>query len=253
MKSTLKYIFLIPVLLLATSCEKDNYAEPEAGIFGQVYDHHGNPLQVAIGQGSMSIRIVERSFAQGDTSKVVTPQYLNLHQDGSFINNKLFAGVYEANPHQGPFYEALDEDQAPYTEIVDLSNGKRSQVNFTVTPFLTLEWVKEPFIATDGKIYASFKFHRNKKAGYEMPDLNDCCIWISRTQYCGPEGDGNYTPATTKLTPDMEDQEILLSSKIAIKYANHYWIRIGARCNDIYQKYIFTDIKELDVTENQVY
>ena len=243
MKTIFKYIFLLPALMLATSCEKDNYEEPEAGIFGQVYDHHGKPLQVAIGQGSMSIRIVERSYAQGDPNKVVTPQYLNLHQDGSFINNKLFAGVYEA----------LDDDQTPYTEVVDLRDGVRRQVNFTVTPYLTLEWVREPFISTDGKIYASFKFHRNKKAGYEMPALNDCCIWISRTQYCGPEGDGNYTPAATKLTPEMEGQEILLSSKIGIKYANHYWIRIGARCNDKYQKYIFTDIKELDVREDQVY
>lgn len=64
MKTIFKYIFLLPALMLATSCEKDNYEEPEAGIFGQVYDHHGKPLQVAIGQGSMSIRIVERSYAQ---------------------------------------------------------------------------------------------------------------------------------------------------------------------------------------------
>lgn len=67
---------------------------------------------------------------------MVTPQYLNLHQDGSFINNKLFAGVYEANPHQGPFYEALDDDQTPYTEVVDLRDGVRRQVNFTVTRIL---------------------------------------------------------------------------------------------------------------------
>ena len=43
MKTIFKYIFLLPALMLATSCEKDNYEEPEAGIFGQVYDHHGKP------------------------------------------------------------------------------------------------------------------------------------------------------------------------------------------------------------------
>ena len=54
------------------ACEKDNYDAPEATVIGQVYDHTGKPLQVALGQGSMAIRIKEISFANGDPNIVVT-------------------------------------------------------------------------------------------------------------------------------------------------------------------------------------
>ena len=115
-----------------------------------------------------------------------------------------------------------------------------------------MQWVKEPYMDSDGKLKASFKFIRNEKEGFTKPDLQDCNIWISRTQYCGTEGDANYTPALTKLSADDEGKEITLESKIPIKYAMRYWVRIGASCKDKYKKYIFTDIKTIDVQESQL-
>lgn len=245
-KYTATILLLLALMLTVMSCEKDNYDAPEAAISGQITDQNGKPLQTSVGTGSMSLRIVETSFSHGDSSIVVTPQYLNMKQDGSFQNIHLFAGTYEVSPWQGAFYE---NDDALQTQTIDLKNGRESNVDFKVTPYLDLEWVKEPYMASDGKLYASFKFKRNKKDGYAMPDLLDACIWISRTQYSGTEGDGNYTPPTTKLTAIQEGEEITLSSKIAIKYAMKYWVRIGARCNDKYQKYNFTDIKEIEVKD----
>lgn len=252
MKYLNKYMmsFLVAICaLLTTSCEKDNYDEPNAAIVGQIVDHNGNPLQVAQGKTSMSIRIVEKSYAHGDESIVVTPQDLNVMQDGKYQNVHLFGGTYDVTPFQGPFFE---NDEHALTQEVVLKGGKTTTVNFTVTPYVTLEWVKEPYMDADGKLKASFKFKRNEKEGCTKPDLQDCCIWISRTQYCGTEGDGNYTPGVTKLTAADEGKEIELSSKIAIKYAMKYWVRIGVRCNDKYKKYIFTDIKTIDVQESQL-
>lgn len=242
-----KYMTIIAALALTlglASCEKDNYDAPDAAIAGQVSDQNGNPLQTAIGTGSMAIRILETSFAHGDESIVVTPQNLNMAQDGSYVNNKLFAGTYEVIPFQGAFYEDVE------AQTVELKSGKKATVNFTVTPYLTLQWVKEPYMDSDGCLKASFKFVRNEKAGLAKPDMLDCCMWISRTHYCGPEGDGNYTPAPLALTAEHEGQEITLSSKGPIKYSMTYWVRIGARVKDTYQKYNFTDIKEIDVKVN---
>ena len=237
------FMSLMAAITLA-SCEKDNYDEPEAGIAGHIYAQDGNLLQTSIAQGSMSIKIVETSFSKGDETVVVTPQYLNMKQDGTFRNDKLFAGTYTVVPWQGPFYE--NDEGEKMTRTVVLRNGVVKEVNFQVTPYLKLEWVKKPYIdPADGKMKASFRFYRNSKKGYVMPELGDCCMWISRTQFCGTEGDGNYTPALTKLTPDMEGEEITLESKIAVKYDMKYWVRIGARCKDTYQKYNFTDIAEI--------
>lgn len=241
-----KYSILVLLALTIglVSCEKDNYDAPEAAIVGQVTDQNGNPFQTAMGKGSMAIRIVETSYANGDESVVVTPQELNLKQDGSYENTHLFAGTYEVTPWQGAFYNDVE------TKTIELKSGKETVVNLMVTPYLELEWVKEPYLTADNFLKASFKFKRNLKNGVTAPDVKDACIWISRTQYCGTEGDGNYTPATLTINNAQEGAEIELSSKIAIKYSMKYWVRIGARCNDTYQKYNFTDIKGIDVKLN---
>lgn len=242
-----KMTVILTALVLSVglvSCEMDNYDAPEATLQGQITDQNGQPFQTANGKGSMSMRIVETSFAHGDESIVVTPQDLNMNQDGSYINVKLFAGTYAVIPYQGAFYEDLK------AETVELQNGKTTTANFTVTPYLTLEWVKEPYIDPAGYLKASFRFIRNAKAGFDTPAPKDCLLYISRTEYCGTEADGNYTPNVTNLSADMEGQEIELSSKIPIKYSMTYWVRIGARVNDTYQKYNFTDIKEIDVQVN---
>ncbi len=244
----MKKIFLAfasAILLFgATSCEKDNYDAPDATLQGQIYDNEGKPFQTANSQGSMRIKIVEESYANGDETVTVTPQYLNMRQDGSFINTKLFPGNYSVLPEQGAFYEDVEAAN------VNLSSNKSTTVDFTVTPYLTLEWVKTPYIDSEGYLKASFKFRRNAKAGFDMPAPNECCMWISRTQYCGTEGDGNYTPGLRKITADEEGEEIELSSKIPIKYSMKYWVRIGANVSDTYKKYNFTDILTIDVTVN---
>lgn len=75
-------------------------------------------------------------------------------------------------------------------------------------------------------------------------------LYISRTQYCGTESDGNYTPNARNINAAEEGATIELSSKIPIKYSMTYYVRIGARVNDTYQKYNFTDIKAIDVKVN---
>lgn len=242
----LKYILFIGLMINLISCKIDNYDAPNASISGQVTDINGKPFQTSSGKGSMTIRIIERSFLNVDESVVVTPQDLNLKQDGSYINNRLFAGEYEVIPWQGAFYDDVD------SQIVELKNGKTKVVNFVVTPYLELEWVKEPYITSDNFLKASFRFKRNKKEGVSCPNLKDACMWISRTKYCGIEGDPNYTPQTLKLNNTDEGKEIELTSKIPIKYNMKFWVRIGARCNDVYQKYNFTDIKEIDVKLNKL-
>lgn len=239
-----KLTLILGLILGLISCKKDNYQAPDAIISGKVMDQNGKPFQTANGKGSMCIRIYETSFAHGDESIVVTPQDLNMKQDGTYLNTKLFAGEYDVVPFQGAFYEDVE------VQHVELKNGKTTNVDFKVTPYLELEWVKEPYLTDDNYIKASFKFKRNLKDGMETPDVKDACIWISRTKYCGTEGDGNYTPPTLTLNNNQEGVEIELTSKIPIKYSMKYWVRIGARCNDTYQKYNFTDIKEIDVKLN---
>ena len=48
MKKIFNLLLVTALVLGFSSCEKDNYDAPEAGVFGQVVDHNGKPLQTAM-------------------------------------------------------------------------------------------------------------------------------------------------------------------------------------------------------------
>ena len=234
-------LFLLSLLTLCFSaCEMDNYDAPEATIVGQVYDHLGNPLQTALGQGNMKIRIKEISYANGNPDIVVTEQNLNLMMDGSFKNIRLFEGTYEMWPFETCGYPCEEEQ----LKVVELKSGKTTQVEFTITPFLTLEWVEEPYQDEKGFLWASFKFTRNAKEGYTMPDVEKTQLVIGTTVACA--ADGRYTDNTVAIYNTQEGDIIKLKSKAKIEFDQKLFLRISANCKDKYQKSCYTDVKTID-------
>lgn len=247
MKKYYIILMIVSMLLPLASCELDNYEEPDATLSGTILDENGTPLQLEQGGGSMKLRMDELSWSKGDTSVAVIPFYLNVKQDGSYVNTKVFAGQYAITPWQGPFY--------PYTEGGDTIDVKGKTVkDFVVTPYLNLEWVTEPFINSNGFIQAEFKFTRNAKDGEVMPDLNDCQLYIATTQYVGKNNyDNQMVGGNTILTNGQEGTTISLITIRAVKYVGlTYYVRIGASCKDAYKKYNYTDIKEVVVASDFV-
>jgi hypothetical protein len=233
-------IFLLSLSLICFSaCEIDNYDAPDATIVGQVYDQAGNPLQTALGQGNMKIRIKEISFAHGDSNVVVTEQDLNMMMDGSFKNTRLFAGTYEMWPYETCGYPCEEEQK----KVVELKSGKTTEVQFTVIPYLTLEWVDEPYQDEDGYIRASFKFTRNAKEGYSMPDVEKAQLLVGTTI---ASTDARYTDNTVPISNIQEGDIIQLKSKAKIEFTQKLFLRISANCMDTYKKSCFTDIKTID-------
>lgn len=243
MRNILNLLALLALAVGTASCEIDNYDAPEAGISGTIYSPDGNPLQVGAGKTSMQIKIVERSFAR-DESTVVTPQYLNLRQEGTYTNEKLFVGTYEVLPVEGAFYPL---DEAEDTKTVTLASGKITSLDFTVIPYLYVEFVGNPYLTEEGYLECAVKFIRNSKEGVAMPDVNNMQLYISHTKYCGPSGDENYISPTVTITNAQDGETIYLRSKIPFKYSGIYWVRVGACCNDQYKKYNFSEIKKVEV------
>jgi len=217
------------------SCEKDNYETPNAVLQGTVIDAHDVPLQLEQGQGTGRIRMEETSW-----SDTPIPFYLNLKQDGSYVNNKLFAGTYLVTPVEGAFYPVQGET----IEI----NGS-TQHDFHVTPYLQVEWVNEPTVLAGGQVTATFKFTRNAgPAGEAMPNLLDYQLFISTTQYVGNNNfDGTVVGGVVSVANDKENMPITITSTAPMKYATTYWVRVGVRVNDSYKKYNYTTIKTVTV------
>lgn len=237
-----KYIYLFLVFFLSLgflSCERDNYDAPDAGIYGKITDDKGQPFQTTNGTGNVKIRILEKSW--GDGTMTITPQYLNVKNDGTYKNTKLFAGDYDVIPEQGAFYPLTD------SKLVTLDNGLMTECNFTVIPYLRIIWVQEPYVTSDNMLKCKVKFERVRNGDIPMPDVDKMQLYISHVAYPGNTSDGNYTPAPIIITNSQEGEEIELISKAPFKYSSPFWIRVGASCKDLFKKSNFTDIKKIDV------
>jgi hypothetical protein len=219
---------LILCCLLPSACEIDNYDGPDATIRGTIYDHQNQPFQV--NQGAEIIRMREVSWSKGDTTVFIGNQTLKVQQDGTYQHTKWFSGEYRMLPYSGAFFPYDDEEQDgdDAGELVKIS--ATTTKDFIVTPYLTIEWVKKPVVTADNYIECSVRFRRNQKAGYEMPDVREAWLLVSRNVNTGSRNLDLY-PRKMDLTNDMEGQELTFRTDIPVKYIGiDYWIRISMNC-----------------------
>lgn len=221
------YILSVLFGIAFTACETDNYDAPDCTIDGKILDHQGQPFQV--NQGAGIIRIRELTWAK-DTTTYTSNRTLKVQQDGTYRHTKIFKGNYLLLPYAGAFYPYDDENQdnddaGEYVEV-----KSRATQDFSVTPYLTLEWVKTPTVDAEGYLSCSVRFKRNQKPGYEMPDLRQASMSISRSVNAGA-GDGDLFPSPMTITNDMEGAEIHFKTNIPLKYTGiNYWVRVSMNC-----------------------
>jgi hypothetical protein len=227
MKKLIDYIAFILCCLLPLSCEIDNYDGPDATIQGTIYDHQNQPLQV--NQGAGIIRMREVSWAK-DSSTFIGNQTLKVQQDGTYRHTKWFSGEYRMLPYSGAFFP-YDDDEADSDEAGELVKiSGTTTKDFIVTPYLTIEWVKKPVVTADNYIECSVRFKRNQKPGYEMPDVKEAWLLVSRNVNTSSRNLDLY-PRKLDLTNDMENLELTFRTDIPLKYAGiDYWIRVSMNC-----------------------
>lgn len=237
MKKNIYILSIIISLMSLHSCETDNYSTPDATVSGKILDHEGNQMELEQGSTSMVIRMLEEGFA------TPTPFDLNVMQNGTYINNKIFAAKYKMIPVFGPFYNTSD------TMKVDIKGSVT--VNFKVTPYLKVEWITPPYATADGKIEAKFKFTRIQppaESNQTMPNILDYQLFIGLTQYVGNNNfDNLVVNPVVSATNSMEGKTLTITSKTAMRFSHDYYVRIGVRVNDANKKYNYTDIKVVSV------
>lgn len=185
---------------------------------------------------------METSYAHGNPNIVVILQDLNVMQDGTFKNTRLFAGTYEIWPFETCGYPCTEETQ----KTIVSNGGKTTKVEFTIIPYLILKWVRELYQDTDNYIKASFKFKRNAKEGVDMPDVYKAKLLILTTMRCVENSDGRYTDNDLTITNDQEGEIVELKLKDKIWFTQKIGVKVGTKCGDTYKKYSFTDIETLE-------
>ena len=244
---TLIYFTAVCFLLFANfSCSKiDNYDAPSLTLTGAVMAAGTKqPVQTEAGQSGTRIKLIETSW-----SSDATPEYLASKQDGSYTDTKLFPGTYVATA-EGAFVPMIQTDANGDTTVdnsqtIQLKSGTTT-VDFSVEPFLNVEWVGKPVINSDGSITAQVKITRGTSNPNYQQNLTDVFLFISNTQY---DGNNNYDPRySTQINYSDTTGNAMLGQTISITTTGgklpggrEYFLRVGARIDYGLKQYNYNE------------
>lgn len=235
------YIVLAVLMMSVTSCmEVDNWAEPNVRAHGRIIDSYtGENLLTA--QGDWGIRIWERTWTQS----APTSQSLNVMQDGSYNNNKLFAGTYDMLPYGGPFW--------PVDTIQDVSFNGTTELNFTVTPYLILDGFEASLNGL--KLTLTCQLRAPIREG--LPNLLEVKPFLSLSQFCGATNFidlADYSNKRLQINQswvdkygDVETSSVIHIGPLPVKAGYTYYVRLGANVNDANRKYNYSEIIKIVV------
>jgi len=243
MKNILYLILAVTLLSFAACQEIDNWDEPSARLFGNVIDEYTNH-NLLMDNNDWQIRIIDRTWENNNPGTVAQFQSLAVMRDGVYNNSKLFSGIYDMLPYDGPFW--------PVDTVKGIILDKETQQNFTVKPYLQLT----NFTATlDG---TNLTLSCNVKAPIvtDLPNLYEVKGFLSLTTFCGNSnyiniGEYNNLRKSINKTWAAEvgaaDSKDYTLGPFPVKSGYIYYVRIGANVNALSRRYNYTEIVKVVV------
>lgn len=221
-------LILCSVYALACSvgCAKyDNYAAPEAGVYGNIIDAETGELIETKQPGGGSVRLL-----QWNPEKYPSPQPIDLSikADGTYTSSHLFSDNYKAFPWNGPFRYLGDSVE------VKLTDGRLSELNFEVHPYyrVAAEVSNSTFTYTITKSAAN-----DSKLAEVIFMVNDYPI-VNENVCSNVAGPGTFYPNLWKLPIESNvlDESIMgIPQTFTINWEEtrlpkgEYYFRVGAR------------------------
>jgi hypothetical protein len=223
--------------LLPTSCEVDNYAEPDGIIFGKVTDAVTGQGLITEQPNGFQVRYYELSWSDNPLSRDIWGK-----ADGTYRNAKMFAGRYRIELVNGAFV-------SPAPQEVEIKSNVETELNFTVTPYVSISNVT---VAKTGADEVTVTF--NLKANVSGSTLKDFRIYASdQTKIPGTAfSQSDFSTIASVNGVEVNDLTYKFGSNLTegsfsvklngyvakgVKAGNYvypgvYWIRVAARCND---------------------
>jgi len=250
MKKLFYYAAFI-VVTVSMSCSKlDNYPAPGATLTGSVIDAGlKSTVQTETGGGGTRVKLEEVSWSDNPT-----PLYFYSMQDGGFNNTKLFAGTNKVSV-EGAFvplvqYDANGTIVADKRQTVQLGNGA-TNIEFSVEPFLRVEWMSNPVLNADSTITVQVKFTRGTNNPGFQNDVSDVFLYLNTVPYVGNNNyDNRYSRQVSYSGTGgnvLLGQTITLTTTGKLPPKRSYWLRAGARTTYGLKQYNYTDIKTIAV------
>lgn len=249
----MKNIFsILAICFIMGGCIKDdNYAAPNAGITGTLTDAStGQPYQS--GPGDERMYVLQTNYTAGTP----IPFYWNIEPNGLFNNSQVFAGTYKIYPTDGAFVPLVYTSNGSIVDngskTVQVNAKATTTVNFTVTPFLKVEWVGDPVINANGTVTINCKFTRGTTDPLWTFNVTDVFFYVSNTSFVS---NGSYdnllsTDVTYSGTAGnaLLGTTVSITSKAALGVHQGYYLRVGARTADnVNKRYNYTTVKLINI------
>lgn len=218
------YIYILAgMLVFIFACKKiDNYDAPGGGIYGTLTDQvTGEPLQSEQPNG-YTIRLFEKSGSMN------SPISFQGKADGTYENAMIFRNEYKVIPCEGAFFPL---------DTVSLKIDARTELNFEVIPFLTVEGAA--VASSAGKITANYKITRPRAADkiVERETLVSSIPTVNSVVY--------DFRAVTDLS-GTNDTDILAASCTdeitGLVSGKTYYVRIAVRTNNELKRYNYSKV-----------
>ena len=118
------FILLFGVAAFISCSKIDNYKAPDGDVYGKLTDLMTNEGIQTEEPNGFNIKMYEKGWLMS------TPITFAGKPDGTFENALIFQNEYKVLPVEGPFF--------PITDTVVLQVGSRTEVNFSVMPFVSV-------------------------------------------------------------------------------------------------------------------
>ena len=228
MKKILYYVF-IALILISSSCDKiDNYEIPKEILQGKLIDEKTG--ESFITEQPNGFRIMMKEISYKDNPQ---PEYFWGKADGTFYNKRIFKGKYEITPIEGAFFPV---------EKKTLDIDGNATVDFIVTPYLSISELSVKTI-NDQTIEVSYRLSRNK-VGDKIIDTR---VFVSQNPNVGANIFDNKKSPIINLnaTSDVDILKTTFRQTISnLEKGTTYYLRVGARTNNLQKRYNFTKIIE---------
>jgi hypothetical protein len=234
------------ILLMGNSCKKvDNYNGPTETLQGHIIDA-GNKQNVqseVSGDNGAGTRIKLLEISWSDNP---TPLYLATKQDGTYTNTKVFAATYKMIA-EGAFVP-MDLAGNDQTKTIDVKGGV-TNVDFTVEPFLRVDWVGEPVMNADSSVSIKVTVTRGTtNAGFQQNIIN-LALFVCPYEYAGNNNyDSRYSTVLSYSGTTgnaIAGQTITLTSKPLP--GKDWFLRVGSRIAYGTNRYNYSTIKMVTI------
>jgi hypothetical protein len=230
------YYIALGLTVTAGSCSKtDNYPPPSETLNGKIIDAGtGQTVQGEVsGENGTGSRIELREISWSDNP---TPLYLATMQDGTYNNTKIFAGTYKISA-DGAFVPLVQTGANPVdkSKTVEVKGGVTT-VDFTVEPFLRIEWIGDPVVNPDGTITASFKVTRGTTDPAFQLNITDINLYVNNYKFVGNNANSFDARYSNRITYSGTNGNNLLGQTLtmttiggALPGKRNFYVRVGAR------------------------